>query len=376
MAVNDDTVQVWIDADPSGLVWTGLDCDDDLAILVAMALEDKLSVVGLSICGGNAPLRHAWADIHSLLAHVGSSIQPFQGYGWRSMQVSKTWLRVLHLLAPDMQDSESAADAIIKASHEFSSLTVLTLGPPTNLARALTKDPTLSSRLHRVVMMGGELTNHRLDMNFVTDRGAARTVVNANLPVTLVPIQLCAQSIIDQAFVDRFESQCCPNAAACAILPKMKQQVSLMPTGVNKAVAKRFPDGGRWKLSPNIENGFIPWDIIAVLVISNPELFDGFELHNVSFPMCGDAEPCDTTMRMEDFDGTDWTSASSAGIVQIPHHLKNESETLELMHHLMCKVPAMGPSPKMMMGFLSQITTCVIATIATIVITMFLRKMR
>jgi inosine-uridine nucleoside N-ribohydrolase len=239
----------WIDADPSGLVWTGLDCDDDLAILTALALKDTLSVVRLSICGGNAPLRHTWNDSQQrLLGYVDSSIKPVQGYSWRTMQISKKrWLRILSWL---VQDSEGAADAIIKASHEVPDLTVLTLGPPTNLARALIKDPSLATRLHRVVMMGGELTNQRLDLNFATDRGAARTVVDANVHLTLVPIQLCAQAIVDAAFVSKFEKNCCPNAAACAILPKMRQQVALMPTAVNKAVSKRFPEGSPCKSAP------------------------------------------------------------------------------------------------------------------------------
>ena len=42
---------LWIDADPSGLVWTGLDCDDDLAILAARALEATGEVGGLRKLG-------------------------------------------------------------------------------------------------------------------------------------------------------------------------------------------------------------------------------------------------------------------------------------------------------------------------------------
>ena len=354
---------LWIDADPSGLVWTGLDCDDDLAILVALGLNDTLSIEGLSICGGNAPLDHTWADVHKLLDHAGSSIKPVRGYGWRStMHVSRLWLRMLHWIAPDMQDSEDAADAIIRASHAIPSLTILTLGPPTNLARALEKDPSLASRLHNVVMMGGELTGSRLDLNFVTDRGAARTVVDANVPVTLVTIQLCAQAIIDKDFVARLERDCCPDAAACSIMPKMKQQVQMMPNLVNKAVATRLPEGSRWRISPNMENGFIPWDIIAVLVISNPELFDEFEYHHVAFPQCEEVEPCDMTMNVMPFlDGLD--PSNHSGIVQIPHLLRNETETLDLMYDLICKVPGQGPPTRMMMGFLTQISTCVLGTL-------------
>ena len=37
--------------------------------------------------------------------------------------------------------------------------------------------------------MGGELTGRRLDLNFMSDRAAARDVISANLPTVIVPIQ-------------------------------------------------------------------------------------------------------------------------------------------------------------------------------------------
>lgn len=36
---------------------------------------------------------------------------------------------------------------------------------------------------------GGELTGRRLDLNFMSDRAAARDVISANLPTVIVPIQ-------------------------------------------------------------------------------------------------------------------------------------------------------------------------------------------
>lgn len=42
---------LWLDADPSGLTWTGLDCDDDLALLCAVALERR-GLSGVQITGG------------------------------------------------------------------------------------------------------------------------------------------------------------------------------------------------------------------------------------------------------------------------------------------------------------------------------------
>ena len=64
----------WIDADPSGLVWTGLDCDDDLALIAAKALAEagEMEMAGLSICGGNAPLAHTWPHALKLLQTIGA----------------------------------------------------------------------------------------------------------------------------------------------------------------------------------------------------------------------------------------------------------------------------------------------------------------
>ena len=481
---------LWIDADPSGLVWTGLDCDDDLAILVALSViansmktnndnqvtsssASNLSVelAGISICGGNAPLAHTWDNIHALWRYIdlnevfgtfsasaatSKMVRPVKGCGWQSMQLSQPWLKFLNFVSPDTDDSNDAIDAIVDAittsgndsENLFScqqsstctppttteALTILTLGPPTNVAKAIERiedemkdqqedksssgDACNSKRnqnlknLKHVYMMGGELTSQRLDLNFMTDRGAARKIIEApEVPVTLVPVQLCGQVIVTQKLVDRFESECCARsgdvdghavvdsvvqvpeeeessgmsprrqqesvAAACAILPKMKQQVHIMPRFVNQAVARRFPtldnvhttDGNdewlvnnpyharrkTWIPSTNLLDGFIPWDVIAVLVITHPELFNDFEYHRVEFPTCDKGEPCDGTMTIVKDLGQSWpfnksstgevTGASGnylnhSGIVRIPHTVRNETALLEIMFELLCQVQA------------------------------------
>jgi inosine-uridine nucleoside N-ribohydrolase len=411
-------MNLWIDADPSGLIWTGLDCDDDLAILAVLAqtLSSPSSrLVGLSICGGNAPLVHTWAGINKLWNYIDfeshslkqyHDLKPIQGYGWQSMQVSRSWLRLLHQIAPDLVDSLDAKNAIMKAilgttrigstmetKDSDEDLTIVTLGPPTNVARAIQQlddDRLLNTQTHlqHVYMMGGELTKGRLDLNFLTDRAAARTIIEAsNIPVTLIPIQLCAQVIVDKTFIKRFEDEYCSStsqtgagdpkeddvilqpralAVACAILPKMKQQVNLMPRFVNKAVATLLPDSKRWKASPNLNTGFIPWDVIAVLVVTHPHLFDNFEYHRVVLVGCSEGEPCDMSMDIiEDINKIDFPPARAgfytynhSGVVRIPHSIKNETLVLETIYELLGRIPAVDGGirpPIMMMGFLSQL---------------------
>lgn len=193
-------IRLWIDTDTSGLFWSGLDCDDDLAVLAALALHKRqiISLDGVSICGGNAPLSHTWKDIQALWEHAGglqiTNIKPVKGYGWRSMQVAVSWLSWYNRIRPDEVDSEDASTAIIERSRDktLDPAHILMLGPPTNLARAIDSGQLDPAGLSHVYLMGGELTEQTLDLNFRSDRGSARIVLESNMPTTIIPIQTCA----------------------------------------------------------------------------------------------------------------------------------------------------------------------------------------
>jgi inosine-uridine nucleoside N-ribohydrolase len=366
-------MHLWIDADPSGLVWTGLDCDDDLAILSSLYLNqtrDGFTFHGLSICGGNAPLDHTWADVQLLLQHAGVKIRlPIhRGYGWRSMHVSRKVLKWLNAVVPDILDSDDAADAIIAASKQHS-LTILTLGPPTNVAKAIEKDPTLSGRIDHIYLMGGELTQSRMDLNFVSDRAAARTIVEASVPKTLITIQTCAQTTVTKEIVDNFESKCCPSSAACSLLPKMRQQIQIMPHLVNRHVLPKMTE---WPASQNLPYGFIPWDMVALLAISHPELFNEWKYHYASFPSCQYGEPCNMDMVVQDYyDDVDVLHGSfnHSGIVRVPHSVRNETALLHTTFELLCAVPAHGPRPNLLLGFVGPVAS----GIAVIIMFLLLR---
>ncbi|CAE7541612.1 rihB, partial [Symbiodinium pilosum] len=337
-------MHLWIDADPSGLVWTGLDCDDDLAILAARGLEAlrEVTIVGLSICGGNAPLLHTWPNAMTLLQSMPSvQWNVSKGAGWQSMQPA--W-KSLRLLASCIQEDESsdAAEAIIQATRALPprSLTVLSLGPPSNLARAMRSAPWLSEHIRAAVLMGGELTHRRLDLNFMTDRAAAREILASGLPTTMVPVQSCAQVAVTSQTLKRLEE--CPTAAAHWILPKMRLQTWLMPRLVNRRIAA-LP--GK-TLSPGLREGFIPWDLVALLATIRPQLFR-WDHWKVELPPCS-AEPCNGTMLStlltDEPDG--W-----ANVARVPW-LRDENEMLENILELLCSVSTTRPQPRLQLGFL------------------------
>ena len=103
----------------------------------------------------------------------------------------------------------SAPEQILRLGRERpGELTLLAIGPLTNLAIALLLDPELPARFRGVVIMGGALdhpgniTSHA-EANIWHDPEAAELVLSAPWPVTLVPLDATHPAAVDGAWLDR-----------------------------------------------------------------------------------------------------------------------------------------------------------------------------
>lgn len=89
--------------------------------------------------------------------------------------------------------SEHAVDALLRLTTESpGELTVVAIGPLTNIAMAVVKDPSFVDRVKRLVVMGGS-NNGRgnitaaAEFNIYVDPEAAKTVFDAGFDLTIVP---------------------------------------------------------------------------------------------------------------------------------------------------------------------------------------------
>ncbi|MDL2215538.1 nucleoside hydrolase [Ruminococcaceae bacterium OttesenSCG-928-N02] len=85
-----------------------------------------------------------------------------------------------------------AVNAIIDAANANPGLTVLCLGPVTNLALALMKEPDLAQKIGKIIIAGGAQlgysgVNEVAEYNIFCDPEAALTVFTCGAPVTMVP---------------------------------------------------------------------------------------------------------------------------------------------------------------------------------------------
>jgi purine nucleosidase len=119
----------------------------------------------------------------------------------------------------------SAAEQIVAlARRRPGELTLLAVGPLTNLAIALLLDPALPERFRQVVIMGGALdhpgniTPHA-EANIWHDPEAAELVLAAPWPVTLVPLDATHPTAVNGAWLDRLAASGAASAQlASAIL--------------------------------------------------------------------------------------------------------------------------------------------------------------
>ena len=111
-----------IDTDPGLSVRLSADIDDDLAILFLLA-SPEIAILGLTCTYGNSSIARTFADAQRLLREAGRTDLPvLKGAGWMSRDVNR-----------ETDASRFLAETILRRPGE---ITVLTLGPLTNLAAA------------------------------------------------------------------------------------------------------------------------------------------------------------------------------------------------------------------------------------------------
>ena len=174
-----------IDTDPG--------VDDALALLMALR-HPRAEVVGITVTAGNVGLTHTTRNALTLVERCGLEVPVFVGADrplvWPAVDAAyvhgSDGFGDAGLEAPKRAaQSEHAVQAILRLSREYAGeLTLVTLGPLTNLALALRLDPSLPERIPRLVVMGAAVTGlgnitPSAEFNIYFDPEAAKVVFDA-----------------------------------------------------------------------------------------------------------------------------------------------------------------------------------------------------
>ncbi|NJC95561.1 MAG: nucleoside hydrolase [Anaerolineae bacterium] len=202
--------RILIDTDPG--------IDDSLAILLALA-SPELSLEGLSIVHGNCSLEQATLNGLSILelAHAGH-IPLAKGCELPLVQPSllatethgNTGLGYAKLPEPRIKPSvRNGCDFLIeKVMANPGEITLVAIGPLTNVALAIRKEPRFAKSLKEIIIMGGAIRHEGnqtalAEFNTYVDPHAAHIVFHAGIPTTLVPLDVTYQCILTAPDVER-----------------------------------------------------------------------------------------------------------------------------------------------------------------------------
>jgi inosine-uridine nucleoside N-ribohydrolase len=183
----------------------GDDIDDALALALALR-HPEIELVGVTTVFRDTLARARMARY--LLDLYGHRDVPV--YAGSGKPLMEPMPRVPHepqldLTPADVADPQQrhAVEAILTTyAQPGSDVTLVTIGPLTNLALALAIDPTLAERIPRVVTMGGQIGRTAAEWNIVCDPEAAAIVLRAGLRLTLVPLDVTLQTGLQDRHIE------------------------------------------------------------------------------------------------------------------------------------------------------------------------------
>lgn len=215
---------ILLDTDP-GIGTPGADVDDGLAIALAL-LHPGCELLGLTIVAGNVAHEEALPNALRLLEIAGRAEIPVCAGATRPLvrdprpmrerldnrrrqAVERFWDlppfdRPKTGPAPS-RAAEFIADTVRSRPGE---VTVVAIGPCTNVAAALLLDPTVATSVAEIVVMGGAirvpgLVTPAVEFNIGYDPEAADVVLGSGAPVTLVPLDVTTRTFMTPRNLER-----------------------------------------------------------------------------------------------------------------------------------------------------------------------------
>ncbi len=189
------TTRMIVDCDPGH--------DDAVALLLAHAYAD---VLGVTTVSGNAPLEHTTHNALAVLELLGASTPVHSGAA-RPLVGEPRHATHVHgedglggASLPALRSDVAGVDAagfLIQTTRAYSDVWIVAIGPLTNVALALQRDPSLAERVAGISIMGGSApfgnVTAAAEFNIWADPEAADVILRSGARV-----RMCGLNLTDQ----------------------------------------------------------------------------------------------------------------------------------------------------------------------------------
>src|SRR5579863_9258245 len=204
--------RVIIDTDPG--------TDDALAILLALN-SPEIKVEALTVVPGNVVAAQGLENALKLVSLAGRCDVAVAGGAQHPLNqkliTAEYWhgqngLANIELPASKCKaDPRFGPDLIIEMVHKYPhEITLIPVGPLTNIALAVSKDPTIATLVKDIVIMGGSISggnvNGAAEANVYNDPEAAAIVFNAGWMVTMIGSDVGERTLITRKHLTQLQS--------------------------------------------------------------------------------------------------------------------------------------------------------------------------
>ena len=217
--------KIIIDTDPGQ--------DDAVAILLALASPDEIEVLGITAVAGNVPLSLTEKNARIVCELAGRPDIPVYAGCDRPLKRKLVTAEHVHgktgLDGPDLPEPEiklqekHGVDFIIDTimQEPENSISLCPLGPLTNIASAILKQPKIVSRIKKIVLMGGayfEVGNitPAAEFNIFVDPDAAKIVFEAGIDMVVMPLDVTHKALVTEKRNEAFRQLKSPVGIAVA----------------------------------------------------------------------------------------------------------------------------------------------------------------
>ncbi|GER90381.1 nucleoside hydrolase [Dictyobacter vulcani] len=194
-----------IDTDPG--------IDDALALFLAVA-SPEVQIEGITTVSGNVPITMTTRNALALLELAGKTDLTVASGSNRPLLRQPVFAGHVHggnglggLQLPEPQQeplhNQAVTTIIQKILQAPGEITLIALGPLTNLALAVRCEPQIAQMVREVVIMGGALrvpgnVTPNAEFNIYADPHAAQIVMHAGWPIRLVSLDVTNQTRMDR----------------------------------------------------------------------------------------------------------------------------------------------------------------------------------
>lgn len=273
--------KVILDVDPG--------IDDAMALCMAL-FDPRLEVLAVTAVGGNVSPQVASRNVQVVIEQVDPPRWPRLGvasHAEHGLPVDGRHLHGIdglggvHLDVAELRTRHPSEKIIcdeVRANPE--EVTIVALGPLTNIARAFQRDPELPSLVGRLILCGGTVSGPgnvtpAAEFNFYCDPQSARSVVRSRCTKTLVPLDITNRIVMSYDLLNQLPPE---------------------TTKVGRLLRQILPPAFRAYRQQFGLEGIHAHDSVALMAVLNPGLFTTQE-------MAGDVETRgDLTMGATVFD--------------------------------------------------------------------------